>query len=68
MPDRTYTREHGQCVFETQIATKLREASRTERMKLYGQLYDAYAEAVERWRHYQPWLGELAGLAELQDC
>ena len=38
MSDQAYSREHDQCVFETQIATKLREASRTERMKLYGQL------------------------------
>ena len=45
MSEQAYSREHDQCVFETQIATKLREASRTERMKLYGQLYDAYAEA-----------------------
>jgi hypothetical protein len=26
-----------------------------------------FASSVERWRCYQPWLGELAGLAELQD-
>jgi hypothetical protein len=30
--------------------------------------WNHFASSVERWRHYQPWLGELAGLAELQDC
>jgi hypothetical protein len=45
MSEQAHSREHDQCVFETQIVTKLREASRTERMSLYGQLYNAYAEA-----------------------
>jgi SAM-dependent methyltransferase len=45
MSDQTYSRLHDQCVFETRIATILRAASRTERTKLYSELYDAYAEA-----------------------
>jgi SAM-dependent methyltransferase len=45
MSDQTYSREHDQCLFETRIASRLRNASRTERMKLYSELYDAYARA-----------------------
>ena len=44
MSNQTYSREHDQCVFETRIASRLRDASRTERMKLYGELYDEYAK------------------------
>jgi SAM-dependent methyltransferase len=45
MSDQTYSREHDQCVFETRIASRLRDASRAERMRLYSELYDAYARA-----------------------
>jgi SAM-dependent methyltransferase len=37
-------RLHEQCVFETNIAAKLRNAARRERTGLYGQVYDEYAQ------------------------
>ncbi len=45
MSDQTSSREYQQCVFETRIAARLREANRAERMQLYGEVYAAYAEA-----------------------
>lgn len=37
-------RVHEQCVFETRMAARLRMAARSERPRLYGQVYDEYAE------------------------
>jgi SAM-dependent methyltransferase len=45
MPEQTDNHTHEQCVFETEIAAKLRNATRTERMQLYNEVYDAYIEA-----------------------
>jgi SAM-dependent methyltransferase len=45
MAERTQPHQHAECVFETELATKLRGASRTERMSLYGEVYDAYTKA-----------------------
>jgi SAM-dependent methyltransferase len=45
MPEQTDKHTHEQCVFETEIAARLRHAGRTERMRLYSEIYDAYFEA-----------------------
>jgi SAM-dependent methyltransferase len=37
-------RVHDQCVFETRLADQLRAARRPERLRLYAQVYDEYAE------------------------
>ena len=45
MPEQQRSQERAQCRFETEIAAKLRNAGRTDRLALYGPLYDQYAEA-----------------------
>lgn len=45
MSDSAASRELAQCRFETEIASRLRSASRDQRKQLYGELYDAYARA-----------------------
>ncbi len=45
MPEQMYDHTHEQCAFETQVAARLRNASRSERMGLYSEVYDAYLKA-----------------------
>ena len=45
MAERMSPHQHAECVFETELATKLRSASREQRMSLYGEVYDAYTQA-----------------------
>jgi SAM-dependent methyltransferase len=45
MPEQTHDNTHEQCVFETRIATKLRNATPTERKRLYNEVYGEYFEA-----------------------
>ncbi len=49
--DQTSSRLHDQCAYETEIAAKLRNASRTERVELYGRLYGAYQAAFPEIFH-----------------
>jgi SAM-dependent methyltransferase len=37
-------RVHDQCVLETRLAERLRTAERSERTRLYGEVYDEYAQ------------------------
>jgi hypothetical protein len=45
MAERRRPHQRAECVFETELSAKLRGASRTERMSLYGEVYDAYTRA-----------------------
>jgi SAM-dependent methyltransferase len=45
MPEQTDEKWHDLCAFETQIAARLRNTTRTERMRLYNEVYSAYFEA-----------------------
>lgn len=45
MAERTLPHQYAECIFETELAERLRSASRAERMSLYGQVYDQYTKA-----------------------
>lgn len=45
MSESALSRELAQCRFETEIASRLRNASRDQRKHLYSELYEAYARA-----------------------
>jgi SAM-dependent methyltransferase len=42
---QSYDHTRDQCVFETMIAARLRGANRSERLTLYGEVYDEYGRA-----------------------